>query len=117
MKVRLCLHEIHFNLPFAASKHALDPQYFCPFGICGVDVVLAFSKTYNVINTIEITNKTNDTTDKTAKHLDGRLPRGKYETPFSCSNGSILKLARYQQMRAINNTTQHVTGALALSRR
>lgn len=113
VKVRLCWHEIHFNLPFAASKHAFVPQYFCSLGIWGgADVVLAFSRTYNVINTIEITSKTNDKTAKAAKHVVLRLPGRTNETPFSCSNGSILKLARYQvKCGAINKTTQRVTGA------
>lgn len=113
VKVRLCLYEIHFNQPFAASKHAFDPQYFCSLGIWGgADVVLAFSRAYNVINTIEITSKTNDKTAKTTKHLDVRLPGRTNETSFSCSNGSILKLARYQvKCGAINKPSQRVTGA------
>ena len=90
---RLCLHEIHFILPFAASKHAFDPQYFCSFGIWGADVFLVFSKAYSVMNTIEITSKINDKTDKKIRDVfepDLRFPDLK-ETSFSCSNGSILK--------------------------
>lgn len=90
---RLCLHEIHFILPFAASKHTFDPQYFCSFGIWGADVFLVFSKAYSVMNTIEITSKINDKTDKKIRDVfeaDLRFPDLK-ETSFSCSNGSILK--------------------------
>ena len=90
---RFCLHEIHFILPFAASKHAFDPQYFCSLGIWGADVFLVFSKAYRVMNTIEITSKVNDKTDKKIRDVfepDLRFPDLK-ETSFSCSNGSILK--------------------------
>ena len=46
-----------------------------------------------MINTIEITSKINDVTDKMISNLfepEFRLPDLK-ETLFSCSNGSILK--------------------------
>jgi len=91
--VRLCLHEIRFILPFAVSKHAFDPQYFCSLGIWGVDVFSLFSKVYSVINTIEITSKINDVTVKMIRNAfepEVCLPDLK-ETSLSCSNVSILK--------------------------
>ena len=93
--VRLCLHEVHYILPFAVWKHAFDPQYFCSPGTCiwGADVFLAFSKAYSVTNTIEITSKISDNTDKMIRDAfepDLRFPDLK-ETSFSSSNGSILK--------------------------
>lgn len=54
---------------------------------------MAFSKAYSVTNTIEITSKISDNTDKMIRDAfepDRRFPDLK-ETSFSSSNGSILK--------------------------